>query len=475
MTSLVGKYPFDAYGVLAADELFGYALETQTLSLHPGFLVDEAQVDPIDAEPILVHELAHQWFGDDVAPAEWSDVWLNEGHATWYEALTPTEKFGVSMVDRLHTVLRTGQPVPRGLRPGRVAVEQRLPRPLLRQRLQRRHAGALRALPARRREDVLRDRAQVGAAQPRRSVSTEDFIAHVVKVAHDRSLDPFLRDWLYGTTIPPMPGHRTGRRAGDRGGGDRLRGRAPGARGSWRPPGCQALTATGRAPPAVRREVRPPAPAVPCAMVRYFAVSALLVALAPFQWSAKPLPQTMKSQLKQRGFWKKGCPVGLGDLRLLTVSHLGYDGAAHQGQLVVNRRATGPLSSAFRTMYRNRFPIRHMRFEDFYGPERRRPTTSTASFECRQAVPSPCTAAPGRGRGPITPTGWRSTSTRARTPTWAAARATTRRRSPTATAAAGAGMIGGRTVRAFAAAGWGWGGAWTGDTKDYMHFSFNGH
>ena len=44
MTSLVGKYPFDVYGVLAADELFGYALETQTLSLHPGFIVDETQV-----------------------------------------------------------------------------------------------------------------------------------------------------------------------------------------------------------------------------------------------------------------------------------------------------------------------------------------------------------------------------------------------------------------------------------------------
>ena len=37
-------------------------------------------------------------------------------------------------------------------------------------------------------------------------------------------------------------------------------------------------------------------------MVRYFAFSAMLVALAPFQWSAKPLPQTMKSQLEQRGF-----------------------------------------------------------------------------------------------------------------------------------------------------------------------------
>jgi len=39
------------------------------------------------------------------------------------------------------------------------------------------------------------------------SVSTDDFIAHVAKVAQDRSLVPFPREWLYGTTIPEMPGH----------------------------------------------------------------------------------------------------------------------------------------------------------------------------------------------------------------------------------------------------------------------------
>ena len=39
------------------------------------------------------------------------------------------------------------------------------------------------------------------------SVSTDDFIAHAAKVAQDRSLVPFLREWVYGTTIPPMPGH----------------------------------------------------------------------------------------------------------------------------------------------------------------------------------------------------------------------------------------------------------------------------
>ena len=38
------------------------------------------------------------------------------------------------------------------------------------------------------------------------SVSTEDWIAHVNRVSH-RNLTHFLRDWLYGDTVPPMPGH----------------------------------------------------------------------------------------------------------------------------------------------------------------------------------------------------------------------------------------------------------------------------
>jgi hypothetical protein len=64
-------------------------------------------------------------------------------------------------------------------------------------------------------------------------------------------------------------------------------------------------------------------------MVRSYAITAMVVALAPFQWSAKPLPQPMKSQLEERGYWHKGCPVGLGDLRLLTVSHVGFDRRTH--------------------------------------------------------------------------------------------------------------------------------------------------
>ena len=68
MTDRAGDYPFDNYGVLAADQFFLYALETQTLSLHPCLLFDPEILPPEVAEVVMVHELAHQWYGDSVAP-----------------------------------------------------------------------------------------------------------------------------------------------------------------------------------------------------------------------------------------------------------------------------------------------------------------------------------------------------------------------------------------------------------------------
>ncbi len=80
---LFGPYPFDNYGIVAVPEPLGFALENQTLSV---FGVDTVTFDSIFTEQILAHELAHQWFGDAVSVAEWDDIWLNEGFATWADA-----------------------------------------------------------------------------------------------------------------------------------------------------------------------------------------------------------------------------------------------------------------------------------------------------------------------------------------------------------------------------------------------------
>ncbi|UNM15905.1 M1 family metallopeptidase [Streptomyces formicae] len=74
-----GPYPFSSTGaIVERTGDAGYALETQNRPV-----LTEDSFTP----PILVHELAHQWYGDSVTPESWQDMWLNEGFATYAEWL----------------------------------------------------------------------------------------------------------------------------------------------------------------------------------------------------------------------------------------------------------------------------------------------------------------------------------------------------------------------------------------------------
>jgi hypothetical protein len=211
-------------------------------------------------------------------------------------------------------------------------------------------------------------------------------------------------------------------------------------------------------------------------VLRAIALPALLLALAPYQSSIEPLSRAQKQVLAKRDVWHRGCPVPLSGLRLLSVTHYGFKGGTKTGQLVVNERAARPLARVFRKLYKLHFPIRHMRFEDAYGPRRDRPNDLSGSFECREAVPSPCTGGKGTGSWSMHAYGLAIDLNPRENPYVGCGQS----HSPVARryrdrSRHRPGMVTPRVVAAFRSIGWGWGGAWTGDTKDYMHFSLSGH
>ncbi|MFE5884155.1 M1 family metallopeptidase [Streptomyces hydrogenans] len=209
MEGKVGPYPFETYGVLIADATTGFELETQTLSLFERRLFTDPRFPEWYVDAVMVHELAHQWFGDSVSPRTWSDLWLNEGHASWYEALYADETAGKSMERRMKAAYaasdgwRADGGPPAAPRPPAPGQKISLFRPVV-------YDGSALVLYA------LRETIGTGAFErlERRWVaghrdgtaSTADFVALAEQVS-GQDLDAFFDGWLYGEKTPPMPGH----------------------------------------------------------------------------------------------------------------------------------------------------------------------------------------------------------------------------------------------------------------------------
>ena len=209
---------------------------------------------------------------------------------------------------------------------------------------------------------------------------------------------------------------------------------------------------------------------------RFFALPLLVLAAVPFHSSIRPLSPHVRAQVKTA--WHRGCPVPLSGLRVLAVTYHGFDHRTHTGRMVVNRSAAAPLARVFHRLYYLNVPIRHMSIANMYRPARSQPRDGdfTGSFSCRQAVPSPCVGGTGTGTWSEHAFGLAVDLNPVENPYVGCGQSRDPHSRPFFNRSRHRrGMVTARVIGAFGSIGWGWGGAWAGSTKDYMHFSANGH
>lgn len=85
VTERLGSFPLRTYGLYATPA--GGELETQSLTLLAGSELTKGGMEDNGSDAVIAHEISHEYFGNSVSPRRWSDLWLNEGHAVYYQNL----------------------------------------------------------------------------------------------------------------------------------------------------------------------------------------------------------------------------------------------------------------------------------------------------------------------------------------------------------------------------------------------------
>ena len=221
------------------------------------------------------------------------------------------------------------------------------------------------------------------------------------------------------------------------------------------PAGPLAASAASPAPGAVRA-ARPPV-AAPGPYRR--------ADREPFRWRVLTVtPARLGSS------YRPGCPVPVADLRLLQLTHLGFDGRSHVGELVVHRTRATAVVEVFRRLHAARFPVERMVTVEQYGSDddRSMAANNTSGYNCRLTTGGTRWSEHAYGTAvDVNPV--QNPYVRGSTVEPEAGRAYLDR------SRVRPGMIvaGDPVVRAFAAAGWAWGGDFS-TLKDYQHFSASG-
>ena len=167
--------------------------------------------------------------------------------------------------------------------------------------------------------------------------------------------------------------------------------------------------------------------------------------------------------------WRAGCPVPLADLRYLTLTYRGFDGADHTGELVVAASVADAVLATFKELYQDGYPIASMRLVDDFGgdDDASMAANNTSAFNCR-----PITGGGGFSEHSF---GTAIDVNPVQNPYVSGSTVLPAAGRPFVDRPLVPGVIhdGDPVVQAFAAHGMRWGGDWRGPI-DYQHFSVSG-
>ncbi|OZM70876.1 peptidase M1 [Amycolatopsis antarctica] len=188
-----GPYPFAEYVLVVTDDELDDPIEAQGMSIFGANHLDGRRTH----ERLVVHELAHQWFGNSVSVADWRHIWLNEGFATYAEWLWSEASGGPSAeahAAQWHAVLASRPADLRLADPG-------MPR-MFDERVYKRGGVLLHALRRELGDFTFFSLLQTWADRYRHGVvRTGDFTA-LASVHSGRSLDTFFHSWLEDFALP---------------------------------------------------------------------------------------------------------------------------------------------------------------------------------------------------------------------------------------------------------------------------------